>query len=111
MAVQFEQLKDRARPWMEPIPAALAPAAGSAKFDPGYQAVAAEVAKLDMPAGGEVDWKKVAELSKELLRARTKDLLIGAWLAHALHRQRGLDGLATGTTLLAELIDRFWGTL
>ena len=110
MAVQFEQLKDRAKAWLLPIAGAPADPA-AAKLEPAYQAIAAEVARLDRPDGGEVDWKKVSTLAEELLQSRTKDLLLGAYLAHALHRLRGIDGLATGATLLAELIDQFWDTL
>lgn len=107
MPVEFEQLRERAKEWVEPIPGK-APAGAAAKFDQKYQAVANEVAKIDMPAGGEVDWKSVAERSGELLRTKTKDLAIASYLAHALHRTRGLDGLASGVTMLAELIDRYW---
>jgi type VI secretion system protein VasJ len=105
--VEFEQLRERAKEWVEPIPGK-APAGAAAKFDQKYQAVANEVAKVDMPAGGEVDWKAVAERAGELLRTKTKDLAIASYLAHALQRTRGLDGLASGVTLLAELIDRYW---
>ena len=110
MSVDFEQLRDRANPWMAPIPGVI-PDAASARLEAPYQTVTNEVAKLDRPDGGNVDWKKVAELSEDLLRTRTKDLLIGSYLAHALHRLRGLDGLATGATLLAEMLDRFWESL
>jgi type VI secretion system protein VasJ len=107
--VEFEQLKPRAQPWLEPIPGA-SPAGAAAKFDPVYQAVVGEMAKLDMPAGGGINWKKVAESSGELLKTKTKDLLIAVYLAHALHRTTHLDGLTTGMTLVSEMIERFWDT-
>src|SRR5207248_1267565 len=110
VSVDFEQLRDRASPWMSPIPGVI-PDAASARLEAPYQTVTNEVGKLDRPDGGTVDWKRVAELSEDLLRTRTKDLLIGSYLAHALHRLRGLDGLATGATLLAEMLDRFWDSL
>jgi type VI secretion system protein VasJ len=46
-----------------------------------------------------------------LLRTRSKDLVVASWLAHALHLTGGVDGLATGVTFLAEMLDRFWDTL
>jgi type VI secretion system protein VasJ len=108
--VEFEQLRDRARPWMEPVPGAL-PAGAPAKLEPEYQTVADEVAKLDAPSRGRVDWKKVADGSGQLLRTRTKDLVLGAYLAHALHVTGGIEGLTTGVTFLADLLAQYWDTL
>ena len=110
MPVDFEQLRDRASHWLEPIPGA-SPGGAPAKLEPTYQSIASEVAKLDLPAGGAIDWKKVAEGSGDLLCTRTKDLVLASYLAHALHVTRGIDGLTTGVTFLAEMLDRFWDTL
>ena len=110
MSVDFEQLRDRASHWLEPIPGA-SPGGAPAKLEPTYQRIASEVAKLDLPAGGAIDWKKVAEGSEDLLCKRTKDLVLASYLAHALHMTRGIDGLTTGVTFLAEMLDRFWDTL
>lgn len=107
MPVEFEQLRERAKTWIEPI-AGASPTGASAKFDQKYQAVANEMAKLDMPAGGEVNWKNVVEATGDLLRTKTKDLAIASYLAHALHRTGALDGLVTGLTLLVEMFDKFW---
>jgi type VI secretion system protein VasJ len=110
LSIEFERLRERAKPWMDPIPGP-SPAGVSAKLEPAYQAVANEMSKLDMPAGGAIDWKMVAKSSGELLRSRTKDLLIASYLAHALHMTQGLDGLTAGVTLLAEMVDRLWDCL
>ncbi|MFL5440208.1 MAG: type VI secretion system protein TssA [Myxococcales bacterium] len=110
MPVPFEQLRDRAKPWLDPIPGA-SPGGVTAKLDPLYQSIASEVAKLDVPSGGAIDWKKVADASGELLRTRSKDLTVATYLAHALHLTGGIDGLATGVTFLAEMLERFWDTL
>jgi type VI secretion system protein VasJ len=103
----LEELKERAKPWIEPIPGG-APAGAAAKLDPAYQALANEVGKIDMPAGGAVDWKNVVEMAGGILKTKTKDLLITGYLAHALHRTKQLDGLLTGITLVTEMIEVFW---
>lgn len=110
MPVDFEQLRERAQPWMEPIPGA-SPSGVSVKLEPIYQMVTSEMAKLDMPAGGAIDWGKAIDLSSELLRSRTKDLMLASCLAHALHVTKGLDGLTTGVVLLAGMLERYWDTL
>jgi len=110
MPVAFEQLRERAKPWLAPI-AGPSPAGASAKLEPEYQEVAGEVAKLDALTGGVVDWKRVAAGSTGLLQGKTKDLLLASYLAQALHATGGVDGLTTGVTLLAELMDGYWETL
>jgi type VI secretion system protein VasJ len=103
----FETLKTRAQTWLAPIPGA-APAGVTAKLDVAYQAVANEVGKLDTPAGGEVDWKKVAAGAGELLERRTKDFTLAAYLARALQAIDGFEGLGTGLTVYGGLLDTYW---
>jgi type VI secretion system protein VasJ len=110
MASTFDQIAVRAEPYLAPIPGS-APAGSPARLDVEYQAVAAEVMKLEAPTGESVDWKRVERGATGLLRDRTKDLVLSAYLAHALHVTEGIDGLVTGTALLAGLLDRYWETM
>jgi len=103
----LETLKARAQTWLAPIPGA-APGGVTAKLDVAYQAVANEVGKLDTPAGGDVDWKKVAAGAGELLESRTKDFTLAAYLARALQAIEGFEGLGTGLTLYGGLLETYW---
>ncbi|HEX7690443.1 MAG TPA: type VI secretion system protein TssA [Burkholderiaceae bacterium] len=58
----------------------------------------------------EPNWRKVAEMSKDLL-GKTKDLRVAVWLARAELANRGLPGLADGLKLIARLCEDFWETL
>lgn len=109
MSDPLQTARERAAAWLTPIPGA-SPGGAAARLEPEYQEVANEVAKLDALTGGEVNWKRVKEGAGAILRDKSKDVLIGAYLAHALHVTEGLDGLATGATFLAELLDGFWET-
>lgn len=104
------EIASRAAPYLEPIEGP-SPAGELTQFDAEYEAVEAEVAKLESPTGGAVRWAAVADGSAALLRARTKDLRLAAYLARALHVTQGLDGLVTGTALLAALIERYGDTM
>ena len=110
MTVEYEALKTRADPWLAPIPGA-SPAGAAARFDPEYQALADEVGKLDMPAGGAVDWKRVIAGAGAVLQKKSKDLLMAAYLCHGLHVTQGFGGLATGLVLLNETMERYWDGL
>jgi type VI secretion system protein VasJ len=107
VAETAEQIRERARPYLEPVPGP-APAGVSSRLEPAFQAVADEVARLDAPAGGEIDWKRVVARSTELLKSRTKDIQLATYLAHGLHRTGGIDGLATGLAVVGELLDQYW---
>jgi type VI secretion system protein VasJ len=100
----------RAEAYLEPIPGP-APAGAQARYEPAYEEVIAEVSKVDAPSGGKVNWATVTRLAGELLRTKTKDLALAAYLAHALHATEGLEGLATGTELLTGLVERYWASM
>jgi type VI secretion system protein ImpA len=57
------------------------------------------------------DWNAVVQLGCEVLRAKTKDLQIAAWVTEALGRMHGFAGLRDGFRLLLQLQDRFWADL
>ena len=103
----LETLRARTKPFLEAIPGP-SPAGAPARLDPAYQLVANEVAKLDAPAGGEVDWKAVVTGAGELLRTKSKDVVLAAFLAHGLQVTAGIDGLATGVGVVADLLDGYW---
>jgi type VI secretion system protein ImpA len=53
-------------------------------------------------------WRTVHDLAEKALTERTKDLEIAAWLIEALVRMEGLTGLATGSALIATLVETLW---
>jgi type VI secretion system protein ImpA len=57
------------------------------------------------------DWGFVIEKCSAMLRDKSKDLRLGAWLAEALAKTQGFAGLAQGYALLSRLIDRYWKEL
>ena len=68
-------------------------------------------------AAGEADtgpplpWRTVRTLAQQGLTDTAKDLELATWLTEALVRAAGLRGLATGATVIAGLIERFWDNL
>lgn len=107
MAVSIEQLREKAKNWIEPCSAA-APAGAAAKTNPQYEAVVTEMAKLEAVTGGQIDWNMVLDSSGKVLQSVSKDLRIATYLAYGLYQTQGLDGLATGLVLVSEIMDRFW---
>jgi type VI secretion system ImpA family protein len=56
------------------------------------------------------DWHAVINLGTALLRDKSKDLLVAAWVAEGLAQTRGPAGLRDGLLLVAALQDAFWAT-
>ncbi|GAC1346833.1 MAG: type VI secretion system protein TssA [Acetobacteraceae bacterium] len=56
-------------------------------------------------------WRTVQSLALQALGSSAKDLEVAAWLTEALVRTAGLRGLATGATVIAGLVERYWDDL
>ena len=81
-----------------PISEAL-PAGQDIRTDPAFEALSGEIEKLSSPAmSGALDWNKVLNLATTILREKSKDLLVAAYLSVALLKTEGLAGLAAGTS-------------
>lgn len=110
MPSTLEELRERARPWAEPVPGA-APAGVQAKHEPAYEAITTEVARLESPASAAVRWDDVVQGASELLKHTTKDLWLASYMAYGLYATRGLDGATTGAAVIAEVTERYWPDL
>ena len=88
-----------------------APAGDSARYDPLFERLQAEVGKLESLAGGSVQWKEVVDLGRELLQKKSKDLLVAGYVSVGLLEQRGYAGLLAGLSCMEEMVESFWESL
>ncbi len=61
--------------------------------------------------GSEPDYKQVAKLGEDILKAKSKDLRVAVWLAEAWLRLEGFSGLLRGVSVLKGLVEEFWDVL
>ena len=103
---------------LEPV-SALSPCGEDLSFSPEFDRIQ-EARREDDPtvdygewqaALKQADWKAVVETCAELLKTRSKDLRLAAWLAEGLVKTNGLSGLAQGIETAARLIGRFGGQI
>ncbi len=102
-----DELLQHALALLAPFPGA-APFGSDVRQDPAHDQLRTEVAKLDSPGAAAVDWSRVAAAGSALLATQSKDLLIAAYTAHALHENASLAGLRAGVALLNGLLDQAW---
>lgn len=88
-----------------------APAGAPARDTPEFEALQAEIRKLELPNQPTPDWEAAVRLAASILEQKSKDLLVAAYLCVALLERDRFPGLATGLTILRDLIANFWQTL
>ena len=84
------------------------PAGEDARATPEFEAVEAEMRKLETDGPNAVDWRVVVEGGLAIIVGRSKDLLLGAWCAYGLFRREGIAGLAVGLAVLRGMIQWHW---
>ena len=96
---------------LEPVSEAQ-PAGTDVRYEPEFEQLQAEIDKLSLPsATTAVDWPKVKTLSSDILRTKSKDLLVASYLVIAEIRVNKLEGLATGLSIFAGLLESYWESL
>lgn len=78
------------------------------RYEPDYEAIQAEIAKLESPLGAPPDWALVRTGAEHILRTASKDIVLACQLAAAYYELDQIGGLARGLILVAEVLDRFW---
>lgn len=103
-------MADRASLGSAPIPGD-APAGINARYEPEFDALQAEVAKLDSGGPNAVDWRVVVRHGLAITEAKSKDLLVGAYLAYGLARTESYAGLSDGLAILTGMVESWWDDL
>jgi type VI secretion system protein VasJ len=78
---------------------------------PEFEALQAEVRKLEHPDQPTPDWNAAVNAAATLLQQKSKDLLVAAYLCVGLYERDGGPGLAAGLTVVRDLLSQFWDTL
>jgi len=89
-----------------------APAGSDARYESEFEELQTEIDKLSSPtASGGVNWKKVGDLSAQILAEKSKDLLVASYFAVSQVRAEKAVGLAVGLTVMHDLVANFWDQL
>ncbi len=92
---------------VDPISAA-SPGGESIRYDPEFEQLSAEIAKLESVTTVAVDWALVAQLSTSLLKTKSKDYRAASYLVLALFQTDRFQGLANGIKMYEGLVRNFW---
>src|SRR5882757_4095672 len=87
---------------------AVAPAGTDVRASAEFEAIEAEVRRLETDGPNVVDWPKVTAGALDIITHKSKDLLVGAWGTYGLFRAEGLAGLWVGMSILHGIVVNHW---
>lgn len=87
------------------------PCGENIRYETVFEELETELAKQESLSSEVVDWKHVSELSSNILKNSSKDILVGAYLTQALLITEGYAGLAVGLKILSDMVEKHWDCL
>jgi type VI secretion system protein VasJ len=87
------------------------PGGESVVYEPEFEAIKAEIEKIDSVKGDVPDFHKLVGLGTAILATKSKDLTVSGYLALGLFRTSGFPGLADGLTVCRDIVANFWDQL
>jgi len=84
------------------------PAGDPCRYEESFERLQAQLDRLGSLTGEEVDWRLVVQLAADLLKNKSKDLLVMTYLTLALFECHAYAGLAAGLTAYGEFMRNFW---
>ena len=87
------------------------PCGASVRYEPEFEELEAELAKQESLTPTAIDWKRVVELSAQILETKSKDLLVSAYLCRGLIEAERYQGLAAGLSVMRDMLLQHWDGL
>lgn len=90
----------------DPVPGAN-PAGEPVRYDPLFESLQRQMDRMGSLSGEVVDWAAVVQLSTDILKNKSKDMLVMTYLALALLERNGYAGLCAALQAYTELLNKF----
>ena len=84
------------------------PVGDPCRYDEAFEELQAQLDRIGSLTGEEVEWPKVVELAADILKSKSKDLLVMTYLVLGLFEQHGYAALVTGLEAYGEFLHTFW---
>jgi type VI secretion system protein VasJ len=94
---------------IDPVSTA-SPGGISVRYDPEFEQLSAEIAKMESVTAANIDWTLVIQLSTSILKTKSKDYRAAGYLVLALFQTDKFTGLANGIQMFEGLVRNFWET-
>ena len=84
------------------------PEGDSVTYEPEYEAIKSEIAKIDSLTGETPSWGEIETQSTTILKSKSKDLMVASYLLLSLFQKYSYSGLQAGLTLYRDMMTTFW---
>lgn len=84
------------------------PVGDPVRYDEAFERLQAQMDRINSLTGEAVDWKQVVQLSTDILKSKSKDLLVMTYLVLGLFETEGYAGLTAGLKAYAALLNAHW---
>lgn len=84
------------------------PVGDPVRYEEAFEQLQAQIDRIGSLTGEVVDWRVVVDLAGEILKNKSKDLLVMTYLCLGLLEQEGYAGLAAGLRAYEALLRNFW---
>ncbi|MFH1748222.1 MAG: type VI secretion system protein TssA [Planctomycetota bacterium] len=84
------------------------PVGDPCRYDDSFEELQAQLDRIGSLTGEEVDWARVVDLATNILKSKSKDLLVMTYLTVGLFEHHGYAGLAAGLESYCEFLKNFW---
>lgn len=84
------------------------PGGESARYEPEFELLEAEISKLGSLSGGQVQWPVVIQQAGQLLFEKSKDLLVAVYFAYGQLEIEGFGGFLHGLRMIHGMCANFW---
>ena len=83
------------------------PCGEDVRYDDDFQELKAQIDRVGS-AATDIDYDRIVDLGRAILRDKSKDLTTAGFLALGLLRTREIEGLAEAVIILDTLVESFW---
>lgn len=84
------------------------PCGESIRYEPEFEQLEEQIAKLSAITPEPVDWGLVVRVAADITEKRSKDMLVASYLCYGLLETQGYAGLDTGLKVYNGLIQQYW---
>ncbi|WP_162894648.1 type VI secretion system protein TssA [Rhizobium terrae] len=88
-----------------------APAGRDLRDEAEFEALDSEFRKMETGGPSAVDWKRYNTNTIDILKSRSKDIVLASRLIFGLQREESYKGLAVGITILQGMVEAHWDGL
>ena len=84
------------------------PVGDPVRYEDEFEQLQSQMDRINSLSGEQVEWNTVVSLAGEILKSKSKDLLVMTYLGVGLFEEHGYKGLAATLQAYSDFLKNFW---